>query len=160
LGRAHTSLGDFAVHTFAASVPLVFAWVLLGLAHSGWFQPAKGELPVLLGLVGLFFIGVRIPATPRSALILPPLLAVCAYGLLRNRIREQRTDLLEAVLGHIRPASCLLLFLMPLAAVVVYAPVAVWGWTLPTNWLLYLVTMPLGFFFLARSLWVLHRPAR
>lgn len=160
LGRDHTSLGGFAAHTFASSVPLVLSWVVLGLARSDWFQPAKRELPVLLGLVGLFFIGVRIPATPRSTLILPLLLALCAYGLLRNRAREQRPDLIEAVLGHIRPVSCLPLLFMPLAAVVVYTPVAVWGWTLPTNWLLYLVTMPLGFFFLARSLWVLHRPAR
>ena len=43
-------------------------------------------------------------------------------------------------------------------AIAVYAPVWVWGWKLPTNWLLYVVTMPLGFFFLIRSLWLLCRP--
>jgi hypothetical protein len=130
------------------------------MAGSEWFRPAKLELPVLLGLVALFFLSVRIPATPRSALILPPLLLMCAYGLRRNQSQEQRPDLLEAVLGHIRPRSCLPLVLMPLTAIAVYGPVAVWRLTLPTNVVLYVITMPLGFFFLIRSLWVLHRVRR
>jgi hypothetical protein len=57
--------------------------VVLWLARTGWFQPAKLEMPVLLGLVALFFLGVRIPATPRSALVLPPLLLVSPLQRLR-----------------------------------------------------------------------------
>jgi hypothetical protein len=49
---------------------------------------------------------------------------------------------------------------MPLTAIAVYAPIPTWGLTLPTDWVLYVVTMPLGFFFLTRSLWVLHRASR
>ena len=160
LGKANTSLAGFAGHSVACSIPLLAAWVVLGMAGSEWFRPAKLELPVLLGLVALFFLSVRIPATPRSALILPPLLLMCAYGLRRNQSQEQRPDLLEAVLGHIRPRSWLALLLMPLTAIVVYAPVPVWGLTPPTNVVLYVITMPLGFFFLIRSLWVLHRVRR
>ena len=130
------------------------------MAGSEWFRPAKLEMPVLLGLAALFFVGVRIPATPRSALILPPLLLMCAYGLRRNQSQEQRADLLEAVVGHIRLRSCLPLLLMPLTAIIVYVPVAAWGWTLPTNLVLYIITMPLGFFCLVRSLWALHRVKR
>ena len=131
-------------------------WLALDIAGSEWFRPAKLGMPVLLGLVALFFVGVRIPATPGSALILPPLLLACAYGLRRNQSQEQRPDLLEAVVGHIRPRSCLALLLMPLTAIVVYAPVPVWGLTPPTNVVLYVITMPLGFLCLFRSLWVLH----
>jgi len=160
LGKANTSLAGFAGHTVACFVPLLSAWVVLGLARADWFRPAKLEMPVLLGLVALFFVGVRIPATPRSALILPPLLLLCAYGLRRNQSHEQRPDLLEAIVGHIRPRSCLPLLLMPVTAIAVYAPVAAWGLTLPTNWVLYIITMPLGFFCLVRSLWVLHRLKR
>jgi hypothetical protein len=54
----------------------------------------------------------------------------------------------------------LIWLLMPVRAIAVYAPVAVWGLTLPTNWVLYIITMPLGFFCLFRSLWVLHRLKR
>ena len=46
---------------------------------------------------------------------------------------------------------------MPLTAIIVYAPVAAWGLTLRTNWVLYVITMPLGFICLFGSLWFLHR---
>ena len=139
---------------------LVLAWVVLSLGRPDWFRPAKWEMPVLCGVVALFFLGIRLPATPRSALILPPLLFACAYGLNRNRIQERQPDLVEALVVHFRPRSCLWLFLMPVSAIAVYAPVAVWGWKLPTNWIFYVITMPLGFFFFIRSLWLLHRPQR
>jgi hypothetical protein len=64
--------------------------------------------------------------------------------------------MLEVFVGHIRPRSCLPLLLMPLTAIAVYAPVAAWGLTLPTNWVLYIITMPLGFCCLVRSLWAEH----
>jgi hypothetical protein len=157
LGKANTSLAGFALHATMCFVPLLAAWLVLGMAGSEWFRPVKLEMPVLLSLVALFFVAIRIPATPRSALILPPLLLLSAYALRRNQSQEQRPDLVESVLGQIRFRSCLALLLMPLTAIMVYAPVAVWGLTLPTNWILYVITMPLGFLYLIRSLWVLHR---
>lgn len=157
LGWANTSLASFAAHTVICFIPLWASWVTLGVVRADWFQPGKFELPVFLGLVALFFVGVRIPATPRSALILPPLLLLCAYGLHRNRTHEQRPDLLTTTLGQIQPASCLPMLLMPVTAITAYALPASLGWTLPTNWLLYVITMPLGFVCLLRSLWVLHR---
>ena len=160
LGKDHTSLVAFAGHTLAVFIPLFAAWAVLGIAGPEWFRPARFELPILLGLAALVFLGVRVPATPRSVLILPPLLLLCAYGLRRNQSQEQRPDLVEAVLGHIRFRSCLPLLLMPFTAVAVYVPVAMWGVTLPTNWVLYLITMPLGFICLFGSLWVLHRGKR
>jgi hypothetical protein len=114
-------------------------------------------LAVLLAVVALFFLAVRVPATPRSALILSPLLLVCAYALRRNQSQEQRPDLLDSMVGHIQPRSCLLLLLMPIAAISVYAPVGIWRQTLSSNWVLYVITMPLGFIFLFYSVWVLHR---
>lgn len=132
----------------------------MGLAGVEWFRPAKYELSVLLGVITLFFVGVRVPATPRSVLILPPLLLACAYGLRRNQSQEQRRDLVEVVLGRVRPRSCLPLMFMPVTAIAVYAPIPTWGLTLPTNWVLYVVTMPLGFLFLLRCLWILHRVRR
>ena len=160
LGRVNTSLAAFAAHTGACSVLFILSWAVLGFGRSDWFRPSKWEMPVLCGIVVLFFLGVRLPATPRSALILPPLLLACASGLNRNRVHEQKPDLVDTFVGNIQPLSCLLLLLMPVTAIAVYAPVAVWGWKLPTNWLLYVITMPRGFFFLIRSLWILHRPQR
>jgi hypothetical protein len=160
LGRANTSLAAFTGHTLACSIPLIGAWLILALAGSEWFRPVKYELVVLLAMVALFFFAVRVPATPRSALILPPLLLACAYGLRRNLSQEQRSDLIEVFIGHIRPHSCLTMMLMPVTAIVVYTPVALLGLTLPTNWVLYVITMPLGFVFLVGSLWLVVRGKR
>ena len=160
LGRESTSIGAFAGHALACSVLLILSWAVLGMGRPDWFTPAKWEMPVLFGIAALFFLAIRLPATPRSALILPPLLLVCASGLNRNRLHERRPDLVETFVGHIQPRSCLWLFLIPVTAIAVYAPVALWGWNAPTNWLVYVITMPLGFFFLLRSLWLLHRPLR
>jgi hypothetical protein len=160
LGHARTSLAAFAGHAVVCSILLILAWAVLGFVRPDWFRPAKWEMPVLLGVVVLFYLGIRLPATPRSVLILPPLLLACTYGLYRNRLHEQRPDLVDRLVGNIRPRSCLGLFLMPATAIAVYTPVAFWGWTLPTNWLLYVMTTPLGFVFLIRSLWVLYRPYR
>ncbi|MBE0542513.1 MAG: hypothetical protein IH623_14220 [Verrucomicrobia bacterium] len=160
LGNAKSSLAAFAGHTLASSFFLILSWVGLGVSRSEWFRPVKWELPVLAAIIAIFYLVIRLPATPRSALILPPLLLVCAYGLQRNQQQEQRPDLLETVLGRISPRSCLPLFLIPLTAIGVYAPVPTWELTLPTNWVLYVITMPLGFFFFIRSLWLLLRPQR
>jgi hypothetical protein len=157
LGRANTTLAAFAGHTLLCSLLLILSWAVLGLGRADWFRPAKWGMPVLLGIVALFFLGIRIPATPRSALILPPLLLACAYALNRNRTHEQRPDLVELTLGHIPTRSCLWMLLMPVTAIGVYAPVAMWEWKVQTNWLLYVITMPLGFLVLIRSLWVLCR---
>jgi hypothetical protein len=157
LGWANTSLAAFAGHTVVTSILLILAWLILGVAGPGWFRPAKYELWVLSGVVTLFFLAVRVPATPRSAWILPPLLLVCAYGLRRNQRREPALDLVQSVVGQIRPRACLPLVLMPMTAIAVYAPVPTWELSLPSNWVLYVVTMPMGFFFLIRSLWHLQR---
>jgi hypothetical protein len=61
LGRANTSLASFAAHTGICFIPLCASWVILGVVRAEWFQPGKFELPVFLGLVALFFVGVRIP---------------------------------------------------------------------------------------------------
>jgi hypothetical protein len=160
LGHDNTSLAAFAGHAALFSAPLILSWVVLSCGRPDWFRPAKWEMPVLFGVVALFFLVIRLPATPRSALILPPLLSACVWGLLRNRNREQRPDLVDMFVGHVPIRCCFILFLMPVTAIAVYAPVWVWGWKLPTNWLLYVITMPLGFFFLIRCLWVLLRPHR
>ncbi|MHC1766156.1 MAG: hypothetical protein AB9869_17950 [Verrucomicrobiia bacterium] len=157
LGRANTSLAAFVGHTLVCSVLLIVAWMIYGTASSEWFRPAKYELVVLLAIVALFFFAVRLPATPRSALILPPLVLLCAYGLRRNRSQEERPDLIESTVGHIDLRSCWVLLLMPASAVMVYTPIAVWQLTLPTNWVLYMITMPLGFGCLIASIWLILR---
>ena len=157
LDKASTSLAAFAAHTVVCSALLVFAWAALALVPADCFRPGKWETSVLFGVAALFFVSVRVPATPRSALILPPVLVACAYGLNRNRLQEQAPDLVETFVGHIQLRHCLWLLLAPVTAIVVYAPVAVWGWVLPTNQIVYWTTMPLGFLVFVLSLWLIWR---
>lgn len=159
LERANTSMADFSAHAIVCSLLLCGSWIVLALGHANEFRIRTTGAAMVLGLVVLFFVAARIPATPRSALILPPLLLLCFYALRKNSVREQRPDVLESTFGEIRPHSCWLLLWMPVAAMATYAPVAIFGWTLPTNWLLYLMTTPLGFLLLGRSVWRLIRPA-
>ena len=135
----------------------MLSWVILSRAQADWFRPTKLEMLILPGLAALFFVGVRVPATPKSALILPPLMLLCVYGLYRNNRRGQQPDVLEKAMGQIRPSSCLWLLLMPISAIVAYAPVTLFARPLPTNWLLYVISMPLGFLCFLRSFWILVR---
>jgi hypothetical protein len=51
----------------------------------------------------------------------------------------------------------LVLLLIPAAAIAVYAVLHALRLAPPTNMMLYVITMPLGFWFFGRSLWVILR---
>jgi len=52
----------------------------------------------------------------------------------------------------------LVLALIPVSAIVVYALFHTLNLHVPTNVVLYVIAMPLGFFFFFRSLWAIFRP--
>jgi hypothetical protein len=153
-----TSVIGFARHALVCSMPFLLSWLVLGLAGPDWFQAGKLATFVLWGLVLAIFVAGRVPSRPSAALILPPLLMICAMGLHRNGLAEKRPDLLDGILGQIRPRNVIALILMPLAAIAVYAVGRSLNLVMSTNVLLYVITMPLGFWFFFRSLWVVFRP--
>ena len=108
-------------------------------------------------MVVALYLAARVPARPYAALILPPLLAVCFIGLRRNARRELRPDVLDETLGRIRPRNLVILLLIPLTAIAVYAFFRSLKLHVPTNVVLYVITMPLGFWFFFRSLWIVAR---
>jgi hypothetical protein len=91
-------------------------------------------------------------------MILPPLLTVCLLGLRRSARVEQRHDVLDAIWGRIRPLNVVVLILISVTAIAVYAPFHSLKLHVLTNVVLYVITMPLGFWFFLRSLWVTIRP--
>ncbi|QDV36394.1 hypothetical protein [Tautonia plasticadhaerens] len=147
----------FAGHAAACSAPYLLSWWVLGMARPDWFRPGRVAPAVLSALVLLVFLGVQVPTRPEAALILPPLLLACLAGLRRNAAEEKNPDLLDGLLGEVRPRNVIALSLIPAAAVAVYAPFRLLGWHPPTNIALYVATMPLGFWLLGRSLWVTIR---
>ena len=157
--QADMSVRGFAAHALTCTGPLLVSWTVLGLAGPKWFQPRRAEKVILFGLVLLVFLGVRVPATPRSALILPPLLLLCAIGLRQNARIESRSDLLDGLLGRVRLRHVPVLVLIPAAAILTYAPFHLLNARLPTNVILYVLTMPLGFWLLIQSVWRIFRQA-
>jgi hypothetical protein len=75
--------------------------VVLGLARADWFQPAKLEMPVLLGLVELFFLGVRIPIN--ASLSADPAAAAPGIALAAPKMRYASGELPDT--GHGRQQS-------------------------------------------------------
>ncbi len=156
--EADTSVWGFASHAVLCSIPFLLAWFVIGLARPDWFQSSRLATIVLWGLVVAVFLAARVPAQRYAALILPPLLTVCWLGLSRNARMEQRPDVLDGILGRIRPRNVLVLILMPVTAIAVYALFRSLTLHVPTNVVLYVITMPLGFWFFFRSLWVTIHP--
>lgn len=153
-----TSPWGFASHALPCSILFLLSWLVLALARPNWFQTSKLATILLWGLVAAMFLAVRLPAWPAAALILPTLLLPCIVALRRNARRNQGPDILDGVLGHIRPRNVLVLILIPVSAFVVYAGFRTLNLVLPTNVLLYVITMPLGFWFFFQGLWVAFRP--
>ena len=157
-GSVDTSVWGFARHALVCSVPFLLSWLVIGWARPAWFQGSRLATVVLWVLVAVLFLAARVPSRPYAALILPPLLAVCWAGLRHNASTEQRPDVLDGLLGRVHARNVLTVVLMPLAAIVVYGVFHSLNRHIPTNVLLYVVTMPLGFWFFFRSLWVIFRP--
>jgi len=155
--KVDTSVIAFANHTLVCSIPFLLSWLILELARPDWFQTGKVATFVLWGLVVAIFVAARVPSRPSTALILPTLLLLSAVGLRRNARREQRRDVLDEILGGIRFRNVLVLILIPVSAIVVYAVFRTVNLLVPTNVVLYVITMPLGFLFFFQSLWALVR---
>jgi hypothetical protein len=136
-----TSVIGFVRHALVSSMPFLLSWLVLGLAGPDWFQTGKVATFVLWGLVLAIFVAGRVPSRPSAALILPPLLLLCAVGLHRNRLAEERPDLLDGILGQLRPKNVIALILMPLAAIAVYAVCRSLNMVMQTNVLLYVIML-------------------
>ena len=144
---------SFAGHALACSLLFIGSWGLLGRARSDWFQAGRLETGVLYGLVAFVFFCARVPAKPSAALILPPLLLLAAIGLRRSAGSEDQRDLLDGFLGRIRLTNVFAMVLIPLTAIATYAPFRLLELYPATNIVLYLATMPLGFWFFFRAVW-------
>ncbi|MFO0892980.1 MAG: hypothetical protein U0790_28070 [Isosphaeraceae bacterium] len=154
LKEADTSVRGFASHTFVTSVPFVLSWLVLSMARPDWFRVGRVATVLLWALAAFLFVAARVPTRPIAALVLPALLLACWIALRRNAHMEQAPVALDVLLGSIRPWNVLVLLLIPASGIATYALFHAFGRALPTNIVLYVITMPLGFWFFGRSLWV------
>jgi hypothetical protein len=147
-----SSIVEFATFSFASTSVLIFAYWLNNLVSKQLFAPSL----LVIGLNSLafllFFVFVTVPAAPVALLLLPVLLALAVWGLWKTRLAPGQ-PLLESLTGTIYCWNYLLLLLLPLIAVAVYSLAWTLNLRLNTNWVLYLITTPLGFGLFGYSLY-------
>ena len=139
-----TSIPDFAVFTLVTTLLLGVGYGLIDRLSGRGFSPSRWELAALVLIFGLYFVFITIPAAPLAVFVLPPLLAVLFLALWRHRRAAVPLPPQEAPSSPIRPLSLLGLAAIPITAVSFYALAMTLGVRLPTNWVVYLCTTPLG----------------
>jgi hypothetical protein len=144
---------EFAAFSFIVAVLAIFAYRFSDWNSAVTFTPNRWSIVIIGGLALLYFIFVTIPAQPLAALILPVLLSLVYLGLRWNRQSEPEGSLLDSVNGLVPAWKYACVLAIPVCAVGVYALATVLDLHWRTNWILYLVTMPLGFILFGVSLY-------
>jgi hypothetical protein len=151
------SVTEFAAFSFAATLPLLLACWLFNWSAEVAFHPPRWVIGGIAALFALYFFIVTIPAAPLSAVILPLLLALVYLGLRRQRRYSGRPPLLASLPVVIPAWKYLSLLAIPAVGTLVYALALSMNLHIPTNWILYLITTPLGFILFGYSLYRIWR---
>jgi hypothetical protein len=139
------SLAEFSRFSLMITVLVTLAYLLANWGATVPFQPNPWMTRIVYALFVLYFIFVTVPAKPIALLILPFLLGLVYYGLYRHRSAEETESLMPLLSRQIHLANILSLFALPLTASTVYAAALSLHLQWHTNWILYLITTPLGF---------------
>lgn len=139
------TLAEFSRFSLTITALVTLAYALANWGASAPFAPNRWVTRVIYGLFLLYFAFVTIPAAPWALLILPILLGLVYYGLRRHRPVEETDTLLTSLTSRIHPLNFLAIFALPLTAIAVYAAALSLNLQWHTNWILYLITTPLGF---------------
>ena len=134
----------FSLFAFGTTAPLVLAHWLFNRVRLTEFTPSKVELWILGVLVLLYFAFITVPAAPKALWVLPPLMGVTFWALSENRRVETRPDAIVAFPENVKPLNYLLLFIIPLVASAIYFLALANDARLPTNFIVYSITTPLG----------------
>jgi len=152
-------LPEFAAFALTTTLLVMFACWLADWSVMEPFSLNRWTLLVVSGLFVLYFCFVTVPAAPLAALILPILLGLVYWGLRQNRRAETEAPLLTELGGPAPLWQYLSLLALPAASVLVYALALTLDLRWQTNWILYLITTPLGFILFGLSLYrVWKRP--
>lgn len=146
------TLGTFSTFVLTTSGLVIFAYWLANWSASEPFTPNRWVTGIIYSLFILYFIFIAVPAAPMAIIILPILLGLVYFGLRRNRQVEQSESFLISLTGPVHILNHLSLLAIPLTAISVYALALALHLQWHTNWILYLITTPLGFILFAVSL--------
>ncbi|MBI5951422.1 MAG: hypothetical protein HY865_07175 [Chloroflexi bacterium] len=146
------TLGEFSTFAMTTSILVILAFWLGNWSASEPFAPNRWVTRIIYSLFVLYFTFVTVPATPIAILILLPLFGLIYLGLRKNKQVEQNDSLLVTLTSRASPLNYISLLVMPLVAIAVYAAALTLNLQWQTNWILYLITTPLGFILFVVSL--------
>ena len=152
-----STISEFALFSAVTTAFVILAY---GLAH--WsakepFVPNRWLVLLSLSVFAILFL-VSVPAIPISVIVLPVLLCLAYVGLRQNRLNEREGSLLDTFSGDIPITKYLSLLAIPAMGIIVYAIAISLGLRWQTNWVLYLITTPLGFILFGMNLYKSLRP--
>jgi hypothetical protein len=155
------SPADFLRHAGLTGLGLVAAHAAYETTQPVAFRPTPGEWIVVGAFFLLWFAFVTVPTVPVSLLILPPLMAVTVYALLRAGRSARHETLFQALRGRFPLNGVLVIAAVPLTASLTYlAGHALVGY-LPANVIVLVITLPLGFIFYGLGMFeALRKPPR
>jgi hypothetical protein len=139
------TLAEFSSYILTITALVVFAYALVNWGSSEPFAPNVWVTRFVYAAFIAYFAFVTVPAAPISLLILPLLLGFAYYGLRCHRPAEETASFVATLRGRIHPLNYLALFALPLTAIAFYALALTLNLQWHTNWMLYLITTPLGF---------------
>ena len=151
------TLPEFAAYTFGTTLLVIPAYRLAAWSGLESFAPPRWLVIVVGAVFVAYFALVTVPAAPLSLILLPALLGLVYWGLRRNRLNSAEGSYLDLLAGPPPVWKLLSILALPLAACLVYALALILDLRWQTNWLLYLVTTPLGFVLFFYSLYHIWR---
>jgi hypothetical protein len=154
-GWAGSSANTFAPHTAFTSLLLALGLYCFSSPVSALPKWEKAVIPVMSAAVGLLTLFFLLPVYPLAGGVLVCLAGVVLWRLQTSTPSSEKAQ--EPPFHHRIPYSpdltrSVIVFSSGLVAVATFSVVAALAPSLPSNVALYVVTMPLGFLLLAKSL--------
>lgn len=147
-----SSLAEFAAYSLVTTTLVMAAYWLANWGASEPFHPNRWVTIFISGLFALYFIFVAVPAAPIAILILPILLGLVTFGL-KNSQEPEADSLLDTFSGRVPFWNFFSMLALPATSIVIYALALSLNLQWHTNWILYLITTPLGFILFGISLY-------
>ncbi len=155
-----SSVSEFAIFTFITTTLVILAYWMANWSSSTPMKWNRWTTVVISILFVLYFFFVTVPASPIAIIILPVLLGFAYWGLRQNQILESEGSFLDTLTGRVPLRNYIGLIGLPITSTIVYALAMSINLRVHTNWILYIITTPLGFILFIISFYKLLRQAR
>jgi hypothetical protein len=132
---------------------VIAAYRLANWSSSEPFLPGRRVTLVVSGLFTLYFLFISVPVAPMAVFILPALLGMIYIGLRHYRDNAGEDSFIDSFGGHVSTWKFMSILALPVTSTIIYGLALELNLRWHTNWILYLITTPLGFMLFGLSLY-------